>query len=268
MKKTPIILLICIVLPLLHSCDKNDNFNLFSANDDLALGQQVAQQIASQPSMYPVLDPVNYPEAYAYLDMLVGRILNSGEVTYRNEFAWDVHIIENDSILNAFAAPGGYIYVYTGLIKYLDTEDHLAGVLGHEIAHADLRHASRQLQASYGISLLLSIALGEDPGAMEQIVGQIAGTLAGLKYSREYEREADVRSVRYLAATGYACNGAAGFFNRLKSEGKCNANIVWLSTHPDPCQRIESINEMANVIGCSTENLNPTSYFDFISLLP
>jgi beta-barrel assembly-enhancing protease len=268
MKKTLICILYLGLLSVLFACDKNENLNLISAEDDIALGQQVAQQIASEPAMFPVLERNDHPEAYAYLDMLVDRILNSGEVAYRDEFVWDVHIINNDTVLNAFAAPGGYIYVYTGLIKYLDTEDHLQGVLGHEIAHADLRHASRQLQAQYGISLVLSILTGGDPGTLAQIAGQIAGTLAGLKYSREYEREADTRSVNYLAETDYACNGAAGFFSKIESEGKCNANIVWLSTHPDPCERIESINELAEEIQCSTNDLDPSSYHDFVSLLP
>ncbi|MBR9997427.1 MAG: M48 family metalloprotease [Cyclobacteriaceae bacterium] len=268
MKKTLILILISGLMPWFHSCDKNENLNLFSTEDDLTLGHQVAQQIASDPATFPILDRNDYAEAYAYMNQLVDRILNSGEVVYRDEFVWDVHIINDDSILNAFAAPGGYIYVYTGLIKYLDAEDHFVGILGHEIAHADLRHASRQLQAQYGISFLLSLLIGGDPGALEQIAGQIAGTLTGLKYSREYEREADARSVRYLAETVYACNGAAGFFSKIESEGKCNANIVWLSTHPDPCQRIESINEMAAEIQCSTDDLDPPSYRDFIALLP
>ena len=268
MKKIRISILCFGLLTLLVSCDKNENLNLFSIEDDLALGQQVDMQIESNPNMFPILDRNDHPEAYDYLDMLVNRILNSGEVAYRDEFAWEVHIIDNDTVLNAFAAPGGYIYVYTGLIKYLNTEDHFEGVLGHEIAHADLRHASRQLQAQYGISLLLSILLGGDPGTLEQIAGQIAGTLAGLKYSREYEREADSRSVRYLAETVYACNGAAGFFSKIESEGKCNADLVWLSTHPDPCQRIQSINEMAQEINCSTDDLDPSSYQDFVALLP
>jgi predicted Zn-dependent protease len=268
MKKSLFIILISGLLPFVLACDKNENLNLFSVEEDLALGRQVDQQIESNPGMFPILDPIDYPEAYDYLDMLVNRILNSGEVAYRDEFVWEIHLIDNDTVLNAFAAPGGYIYVYTGLIKYLNTEDHFEGVLGHEIAHADLRHASRQLQAQYGISLLLSIVLGSDPGTLEQIAGQIAGTLAGLKYSREYEEEADSRSVRYLAETVYACNGAAGFFSKIESEGMCDANLVWLSTHPDPCQRIESINEMAQEINCSIDDLDPASYQDFIALLP
>jgi len=71
---------------------------------------------------------------------------------HKDDFAWQVKIIDDPETLNAFATPGGYIYVYTGLIKFLDTEDQLAGVMGHEIAHADLRHSTRQMTSSYGVS--------------------------------------------------------------------------------------------------------------------
>ena len=111
------------------ACDKNKNVVLFSVQNDQQLGQQVSQQIASDTVTYPLLSETRYPEAYTYLRNIVNKILNSGKVKYRNEFAWEVHIINDDSVLNAFCTPGGYIYVYTGIIKYLDTEDELAGVL-------------------------------------------------------------------------------------------------------------------------------------------
>ncbi|MGB0177656.1 MAG: M48 family metalloprotease, partial [Owenweeksia sp.] len=170
----------------------------------MELGAQVAAEIESDPS-YTILSRSANPASYRYLDSMVTAILNSGEVAYRSEFVWDVHIIQNDEVLNAFATPGGYIYVYTGLIKYLNNPDALAGVMGHEIAHADLRHTSRNLQKQYGVQFLLNLLLGENPSQLEQIAGQIAGTLAGLEFSREYETEADEKSVEYLAKTGFAC---------------------------------------------------------------
>jgi predicted Zn-dependent protease len=195
-------------------------------------------------------------------------ILASDEVAYREEFAWEVKIIQNDDVLNAFATPGGYIYVYTGLIKYLDNEDDLAGVLGHEIAHADLRHTSRQLQRQYGISILLSVALGQDAGTLEQIVAQIAGGLAGLRFSREFEEEADSRSVDYLADTDYACNSAASFFQKLLQEGESNNPPEFLSTHPSPDNRVADINAKAQEINCDTTPLDPASFDSFKASLP
>ena len=128
-------------------------------------------------------------------------------------------IIHDDEVLNAFCAPGGYIYVYSGLMRYLDSEDHLAGVLGHEIAHAELRHSSLRLQKEYGTQKLLDFALLATPVSLGQAVNaSILQELVNLDYSRDQEAQADEYSVRYLAGSGYACDGAAGFFIKLLEE--------------------------------------------------
>ena len=147
------------ILTLFMGCGDGNGVLLFSVEDDIELGEQVAEQIANDPS-FIILKEAEYVDAYAYLNDMKNEILNSGNVTYDEEFAWKLHIVHDDEVLNAFATPGGFIYIYTGLIKFLDKEDDLAGVLGHEIAHADKRHGSKQMQQQYGISLLLSILTG------------------------------------------------------------------------------------------------------------
>ncbi|GAA5022379.1 peptidase M48 [Marivirga lumbricoides] len=248
--------------------DKNDNFVFLSIEQDVELGAQVSAEIENDPTQYPILDEEEYAAAYAYLGDLVDEILESGEVEYKDEFAWEFKIIADDSVLNAFATPGGYIYVYTGLIKYLDQEDDLMGVLGHEIAHADLRHTSRNLQRQYGIQVLLGLLVGENASQLESIAGQIAGTAAGLSFSREFETEADAKSVDYLAKTKYACNAAASFFQKLIDQGQAGGTPQFLSTHPSPANRVEDINAKATEVGCETDALNPTTYEDFKQLLP
>ena len=251
------------------SCkDKNNNFLLPSIEEDVKLGAQVADQIENDPDQFPILDESEHPEAYTYLNNLLDYILTSGEVQYKEEFVWDIQIIENDSVLNAFATPGGYLYVYTGLIKYLDQEDDLMGVLGHEVAHSDLRHTTRNIQRQYGISILLDLIAGENSSQLTQVAGQIAGTVAGLSFSRSFESEADDRSVEYLAQTPYACNGAYSFFQKLLDEGQGGRTPEFLSTHPDPENRIEDINTKADEIGCDTTPLAPATYEDFKNMLP
>ena len=248
------------------SCDKNDNFTpFFSVEDDKALGAQVSQEIANDPQFDLIQENEN-PEAYQYLNAMVTEILNSGKVAYRDEFVWKVTLVNDDDVLNAFATPGGYIYVYTGLIKYLESADALAGVLGHEIAHADLRHTSRNLQKQYGISILLGVALGQDPNAIAEIAGQIAGTVAGLKFSREYESESDDKSVEYLANTQYACNGAAFFFESLLSENQATPP-EFLSTHPSPENRVADINAKASADGCDVTLTANAGYEAFKAML-
>ena len=239
------------------SCDGNDGV-IFSTQDDVKLGQQVAHEVDSTYRAQGKLlernsSSANTQKAYQHLDRIVNRILTSGEVKYQQEFPWSVKIIKDDATLNAFAAPGGQIYVFTGLIKYLNDEDHLAGVLAHEIAHADKRHSVKQLQRQYGISLLLSVALGNNASTLKQIAAQLSGSLAGLKFSRDAENEADVTSVAYLGGTRhYACDGAAGFFIKMEQESQQGTPPEFLSTHPNPENRIQNIQKTAKDRGCST----------------
>lgn len=258
---------IILVTSSFTGCDKNNNIDIFTVQDDLELGQQVKAEIASDNS-YHLLDSADYPQAYDYLYSIVNNILNSGEVAYKDEFVWEVHIIQDDTTLNAFCTPGGYIYVYTGLIKYLDNVDALAGVLGHEMAHADLRHTSRNLQKAYGVSFLLNLLLGKDPGTMEKIAAQIAGKLAGLKFSREYENEADAQSVVYLAHTQYACNGVEIFFQKLEAQGQSQNIPEFLSTHPSPDNRIENIEAKVQELGCDESPSDNSGYAGFVNSLP
>lgn len=242
-------------------------FNLFSIEDDMKLGQQLKEEIENDPKTYPILDEKKYPEAYRRLRHMRDKILNSGNITYKDQFAWEVYIIHDDKTLNAFVTPGGYIYVYTGLIKYLDSEDHLAGVLGHEIAHADRRHSTRNITKQYGLSIVLGLVLGNNSGRMGEILGGITGQLAGLRFSRSFETEADAYSVEYLSHTDYQCNGAAGFFAKLLEEGNAAEPPQFLSTHPSSATRVDDINAQAASMSCSTSPSN-ADYAAFKASLP
>ncbi|MBC8083292.1 MAG: M48 family metalloprotease [Hymenobacter sp.] len=238
--------------------DENGNPTLFSIEDDKTLGVQVAAQTDStyraKGQLLERTNPANR-RAYELLDGVVNRVLNSGELNYRNEFPWDVKIIKDDAVQNAFATPGGHIYVFSGLIKFLEDESQLAGILGHEIAHADRRHTSRQLQQQYGISLLLSVLVGDNPN---QLVSIAAG-LGQLRFSREFEQEADQYSVIYLNKTIYSCDGAAGFF--IKSETQSQGNPPeFLSTHPNPGSRIQDIQTKAAELKCQGRSVPNTNF--------
>ncbi len=246
------------------SCDEDGGINIFSIEDDIRLGQQVSEEIAANPQEYPILSESQYPQAYSYLRGVLNKILSSPDIRYRNEFAYEqIKIIQNDEVLNAFATPGGYIYVYTGLIKFLDSEDHFAGVLGHEIAHAEKRHSSEALQRQMGIQLLLDIVLGNNQGA----VSQVLVNLGSLKFSRDAETEADEAAVQFLEDTEYSCTGVAGFFEKLEAQGGARVP-EFLSTHPSPANRVENINAQANSIGCNQASANPATYQDFKNSLP
>lgn len=234
---------------------KAGNLNLFTIEDDKALGKQVSEEIAKDPAKYPVLAEKGNEEVYKYIRGLTTQLLRSGKVAHANDFDWQVQIIKDDKTLNAFAVPGGHLYVYTGLIKYLDTEDQLAGVMGHEIAHAAQRHSTQQMTKLYGLDALRQIATGQkDPG----LLAQIALSLATLKFSRSHEAEADEYSVIYLCDTGLNAAGAAGFFEKI--QGKGGNPPEFLSTHPDPGNRIKDIKAEAQKLGCKGSKTNKTEY--------
>jgi predicted Zn-dependent protease len=220
--------------------------SLFTLEQDKELGLQVKKEIESNPSEFPILPEASNREAYKIINDMTREILNSGNVVHRNTFAWEVKIIKDDNTLNAFCTPGGYIYVYTGLIKFLDKEDELAGVMGHEIAHADQRHSTRQMSKMYGLSVLLSALAGN-----QEQLAQITAGLIGLKFSRSHETEADKYSVHYLSNTHFNCAGAAGFFEKMQGHP---TPPQFLSTHPNPSNRVEKIKEEARGKGCKMTN--------------
>ena len=257
----------CLALVLGQSaCKRSTGINIFTVQQDIEFGQQLKAEIAANPAQYPVLPFVGNEMKYNYLHTMRDRILASSSVTYRDRFAWELYIINDDNTLNAFAAPGGFMYVYTGLIKFLDEADHLAGVVGHEIAHADRRHSTDQMTRAYGIETLVSIIAGNNPGTL----AQIAQGLASLSFSRAHETEADDFSVRYLCDTEYAANGAAAFFQKLLDQGQSGGTPAFLSTHPNPDNRVQNINQRAAQLGCSTNlrNTPPSelSYAQFKAL--
>ena len=259
-----------VSLGLFSACKKDEDkpgstgLNLFSVEDDIKLGQQLDQEIASNPQQYPILDPSQFAAAYQHLQRITNQLLNSGQLRYRDRFAWQLKIIRDDNTLNAFCAPGGYIYVYTGLIKFLDRESELAGVMGHEIAHADLRHSTEMLTRNYGVQVLLEILLGGSPGTL----ANIATNLALLSYSRGNETEADMASVAYLCSTEYDPKGTAGFFQKLVDQGQGSSGPAWLSTHPAPDDRVQNINAEADRRGCQGGGTFENRYLEFKQSLP
>jgi len=255
----PVVLLFTAVL--FHGCSVQggQGLNFFSIDDDIAMGKEFSNQIESDPAHYPLLKEKGNEEVYRYIRGLTQELLNTGKVAYSDKFEWKVKIIEDDTTLNAFAVPGGYLYVYTGLIKYLDSEDQLQGVMGHEIAHAALRHSTKQMSKIYGLDAIRQMATGN---AQAGVLGQYALGLVSLKFSRKHEAQADEYSVIYLCETGKYAAGAAGFFRKIKaaSSGSGQSQPQFLSTHPDPGNRIEAIEKKAKELGCQGQEHNKAKY--------
>lgn len=243
MKKLRLSLLIFFVA-LLSGCGVLQNMgpvNLFTVEDDKQFGVTTAKQIENSKEEYPVLDRVKYAQAYARMETIMRSIAQSGAIPNATQFEWKLNLIDKP-ILNAFAVPGGHLYFYTGLIKYLDDESQMAGVMAHEMAHVGLRHSTAQMTKQYGVTALLSWVMGYNPSQTAQLAGQIVAALTTTAFSRSDEYQADAYAVRSLAGTEYDPRGVAGFFIKLEAEGAASAGVpTFLSTHPSPADRVEKI---------------------------
>lgn len=250
------------------SCSKDGSVNFFSVNQDVEFGRQMDSTILANPNEYPVLDRNLHPEAYTHLERIKNTVLSSDEFDYKDEFTWKVTIIDNDDVLNAFAAPGGYMYFYTGLIKYLDNEAQFAGVMAHEMAHVDHRHSTDMMTKQYGFSIMLSLLLGNNPTQLEEVIASLALGLGSLQYSKSNEYQADEFAVRYLYDTDYHPREIAGFFEKLEVENtereQSGGKLVeFLSTHPSPDNRIEEIDGHWKSLGSKQGEYYVDRYNDF-----
>lgn len=226
-------------LAIVVQCRKEDrSINVFSVNQDIEFGAYMDSVILADPVQFPLLDEEQYPTAYQHLKRIRDNILGSGRVYYAERFPWTVRIIHNDTTLNAFAAPGGYMYFYTGIIHFLDDEAEFAGVMAHEMAHCDRRHSTDNLTKQYGIGIMLGILLGDNPGQLAEIAAGLATGLSSLAFSRQNEYEADQYAVKFLSGTDYDPRGLAGFFEKLENHP---TPPTFLSTHPSPEDRLEQI---------------------------
>ncbi len=257
-----------LFIAITAGCSKDDDdntFNIFSVNDDIAFGNQLKAEISSDKATYPILDKNEYAAAYQHIYRIRDSILTHGDLIYADKFSWEVDIIHNDTILNAFCAPGGYICVYTGIIKFLDNEAQFAGVMGHEMAHADRRHSTDQLTKAYGIQLLLGIILGNNPNQLAGIAADLAAGVATLAFSRNAENESDEYSVKYLYPSAYDARGVGGFFQKIDAS---NYPPTFLSTHPHPDNRYQNIEQVWTDLGAHEGLVFEESYAGFKSSLP
>ncbi|MFC2131136.1 M48 family metalloprotease [Bacteroidota bacterium] len=263
--------IIILALTLLTgACDSDDILspNIFTVQDDVQLGRDLDVQIKSNSSEYPLL---NQASANQYVQNMVNEIIKSPEIEYADIFEYKTQIVLNDEVVNAFAAPGGFLYVYTGLLKFLDNEATLAAVLAHEVAHAERRHATKRMTKQYGVSFLLGLILGDDPSQLEEIGANLLTGFALLKNSRDDEFEADEYSFKYLQSTKWYPGGITFFFQKIDDNSGSNFLEELLSTHPMPEDRVAAVEKMiedANIPEPNESNLFTTEYQAFLKTLP
>jgi len=207
--------------------------NLYSLQKEIALGKQLAEEVSRQVKL--VDDP-----------LITEPVNRLGQNLARNSDAkvpFTFQVIDGPTDVNAFALPGGYIFVYTALIKMADEEDELAGALAHEIAHVAERHltcrATKQQLLSYG-SWIPGIFLPGLGGLAARQAAGAGGLLASMKFSRSDEADADYLGLQYMYAAGYDPNGAISIFEKLEAleKQKPGALSMLMASHPMDADRI------------------------------
>lgn len=224
--------------------------NTFSPQEDIELGKRAAADAQKK------LQLCNVPKVDAYLTELGTRLsqkLPTGGVQYPFEF----HCV-NDKAINAFALPGGYVFVNRGTIEAADNEAQLAAVMSHELSHVALRHGTNQatkaMAAQTGLGIFSAIFGDSTGGALLTTLGTFTAGGLLLRYSRTAESQADVLGTQILYDSGYDARAMAQFFEKLDAETKGKNPPEFLSDHPNPERRVERVDEEIEKLGSVQPN--------------
>ena len=219
-------------------------WDLFSPEQDIEIGKRLAAKV---PTEMPMLENRRVDD---YVNAL-GQRLAAHAPGYK--FAYQYRVV-NSPAVNAFALPGGFIYVDRGAIEAVSTESELAGILAHETAHVALRHGTSQATKAYAAEIpaaLLSAWLGSNSSLGSSAVQLTTGFVlnsAFLKYSREDETQADILGTQILYDSGYDPRALARFFEAMQAKMKSQP-IEFFSDHPSPANRVERIMEEVEKLG-------------------
>ncbi len=231
-----------------HAAGRTEpGFNLYSVDQDVQIGKQSAVEIEKK---IPVLNEANSTRLVQRIGARLAAQAPGAKYPYRFK-------VVNLSDLNAFALPGGPVYVHRGLIEQVRTEGELAGVIAHEISHVALRHATHQAtqatlaQAGAGLlGRLLGAQSDNNTGKVFGVVGGLGLNTLFLKFSRTSEEEADEMGARMMARAGYDPREMANFFGFMRQQaGRDPSKVsVFLSSHPAPVNREQAIRAEARTL--------------------
>jgi len=224
-------------------------WNMFSPQQDIEVGQQVSADAERQ---LPMLNDDRMDEYVNDLGQRLADRAPGEEYPYRFK-------VVNDRAINAFALPGGPIYINRGVIEAADNESQLAGVIAHEISHIALRHGTNQASKASAAQLPLAILggiIGSDSTAsvLTQLGASFAVNSVLLKYSRTAESQADIMGTQILHDSGYDPRAMAQFFDKIEALHEGGGPVEFFSNHPSPENRIERVNQEVSALGGADRN--------------
>ncbi len=211
--------------------------NLMSLDDEWALGDQLAAEVDAQT------EPLADAAVQAYVDDLGDALAARTDLADR---PWTFTVLA-DPTVNAFALPGGHVYVHAGVLAAAESQDELASVVAHEVAHVVARHSTERMVKAHGLSLVAGLVLGNDPGLVRQLVAEAIGRSALARFSRTDEREADEVGLDVMVDAGYDPAGQAAMFETMAALQARQPGPVerWFSTHPLGEDRVAAAVEAA-----------------------
>jgi predicted Zn-dependent protease len=212
---------------------------LVTVEQENELGKQMSAEVEKELTVHADDD------VQAYLGNLGKKVAAAAKADTPDGIRYRFRVIDDDETVNAFALPGGYIYVYTGLMKRADNEAEIVGVLGHEVGHVTQRHIAKRLIAMYGIEAVTKMALGEEPGLVGELIAAVVGGGAMLTYGRDQERESDTVGLGYARKAGWDPMGFVTFFEKLAAD-EGSPLLVILQSHPMPSERMTVAKTMVN----------------------
>ncbi len=208
-----------------------------SVDQEIQLGLQAAPELIQEMGGEARDSKLN-----AYIDKVGNRVLSSTEAG-KSPFKFEFYLLADNKTVNAFALPGGQVFITMGLYKLLKSEDQLAGVLGHEIGHVINRHGSEHM-AKHELTQQLVQATQVASGGYDQgMIAQYVGQMVNLKYGRDDEIESDKYGVKYLVESGYKPEAMIEVMEILNNASGKNKSPEFLSSHPNPENRIQKIKE-------------------------
>ena len=245
-KGTLVIGLILAGVALFKYCS-NTQFNEVTGENQhvsISMDQEVKLGLNSAPHMAAQHGGLYADErAQAFVDQVGNRLVQRSDAKDL-EYRYDFHLLADERSVNAFALPGGQVFITYALFSRLDNEDQLAGILGHEIGHVVARHGAERIakqELTQGLTGAAVIASGDYSTAQ---AAQMIGNLVGMKYGREQELESDDLGVRFMYQAGYDPRALIEVMQILKeAAGDQQRQPEFFSTHPNPENRVERIME-------------------------
>jgi len=237
--------------------------NFFSEQQEKAMGKQYSDELKTK------LDLVQDSFVYSYINQIGQKLAQN---SLRPDIGYEFQVV-NTGEINAFALPGGYIYINRGLINTAGSESEVAGVIGHEIAHVVGRHSTNQMSKQLlltGLVMGAGIGVGAKSERWGEIIGALGGVgvaLTSMKFSRDHERQADRLGMATMVQSGYDPSGMISMFQRLNTESmkKGSSAMTFMSTHPLPAERVKNMEAEVRSQYASAASLTKTTRsFDLV----